>query len=507
MKFNWKRTLLCSLVFGWISLFWGSYDAIMQSIDYDVFGLNSIWHGVIIAADNILGLIFLPLFGRLSDKSNSRFGKRKPFIIVGTVISMIGFSGVCIFASLGKSYFIPFIISLLVTLSALSMYRSPGLAIVPDINPNRDRSRANALSNVVSVVFTVVAMLFFFIFMRFKGYWAIGGAIVITTLIMLVIFCFTVKENTFLSDMRIENKRYQEFKRLEDEKRRKNNELKGASEESKNEKFALSKFHALDVVSFTEDSLLHLPSFDSALRHESMTNRFNARKNDNTVKLTRDELKKIPLRSRSGYNKFCILAIVFCFYMAYNALTSNFIKYAEFILNFKQNDAIVPLILAQLAAILSFPLASMLSSKIGRKYTILIGFLLMLGSFGFSAYFTTPNPALYVVFAVLGISFGLVIVNIYPFFLELSSSNEIGTNTGYFSIAMSIAMVITPILSGLLITKCAYLFGGGANDGFRILFPYSIVFLALACILTLCVKGGKIKTANSKHSLEAFDAD
>ena len=54
MKFNLKRTLLCSLAFGWISLFWGSYDAIMQSIDYDVFGLDSVLHGVIIAADNIL---------------------------------------------------------------------------------------------------------------------------------------------------------------------------------------------------------------------------------------------------------------------------------------------------------------------------------------------------------------------------------------------------------------------------------------------------------------------
>lgn len=103
MKFNWKRTVLCSLAFGWISLFWGSYDSIMQSINYDVFGLNSVWHGVIIAADNILGLILLPLFGKLSDKAKSPFGNRKPFIVIGTIISMIGFMGVCVFASLGKT--------------------------------------------------------------------------------------------------------------------------------------------------------------------------------------------------------------------------------------------------------------------------------------------------------------------------------------------------------------------------------------------------------------------
>ena len=65
MKFNWKRTFLCSLAFVWISLFWGAYDAILQTMDYGVFGLNEVWHGVIIAMDNILGLILLPLFGRL----------------------------------------------------------------------------------------------------------------------------------------------------------------------------------------------------------------------------------------------------------------------------------------------------------------------------------------------------------------------------------------------------------------------------------------------------------
>ena len=149
----------------WISLFWGSYDAIMQSIDYGVFGLDSVLHGVIIAADNILGLFLLPLFGRLSDKTNTPFGSRKPFIVVGTVIAAVGFMGICVFASLGKDYFVPFIICLLVTLAAMAAYRSPALALVPDVNPDRFRSVANAVSNVVSVILTVVAMLYFYVFM------------------------------------------------------------------------------------------------------------------------------------------------------------------------------------------------------------------------------------------------------------------------------------------------------------------------------------------------------
>ena len=155
MKFNLKRTLFCSLAFGWISLFWGS---IMQSINYDVFELNSVWHGVIIAADNILGLFLLPLFGRLSDKTSTPFGSRKPYIVAGTVISMVGFMGVCVFATMGKDYFLPFILCLLVTLAAMASYRSPALALVPDVNPDRFRSVANAVSNVVSVIMTVTSM-------------------------------------------------------------------------------------------------------------------------------------------------------------------------------------------------------------------------------------------------------------------------------------------------------------------------------------------------------------
>lgn len=225
MKFNLKRTLLCSLAFGWISLFWGSYDAIMQSIDYDVFGLDSVLHGLIIALDNILGLILLPLFGRISDKIDTPFGNRKPIIVVGTVISMIGFMGVCVFASLGKDYFLPFIICLIVTLAAMASYRSPALALVPDVNPDRFRSMANAVSNVVSVVLTVVAMLYFYVFMLFDGYYAIGAAFSATTLIMLVFFCATVHEKKFKSDMQTEEAEALEHDKIEAELRRLNSEM------------------------------------------------------------------------------------------------------------------------------------------------------------------------------------------------------------------------------------------------------------------------------------------
>lgn len=498
MKFNLKRTLLCSLAFGWISLFWGSYDAIMQSIDYDVFGLDSVLHGVIIAADNILGLFLLPLFGRISDKTNTPFGSRKPFIIAGTVLSALGFMGVCVFASLGKDYFLPFIICLLITLASMAAYRSPALALVPDVNPDRFRSVANAVSNVVSVVMTVVAMLYFYVFMMFDGYYAVGIAFSATTLIMLFFFCFTVHENKFKDDMLKESEIAAEQERYDAEIRRLNSEMQDTYGADAEEKIMSSKNHALDVQAFTEDSLLHLPSIDAALSHEYISRRKEERRLSRSEKAERPRgKKKRSFRDRASFTRFCILAVVFCFYMTYNALTSNFVTYAQYILGFRQNEAIIPLILAQAAAMVAFPAASFLAGKIGRRNTMLIGFAIMIASFAGSITFSTPHPALYVIFMLLGVSFGLVMVNIYPFFLETSKNTKLGEDTGIFSMAMTVAMVVTPILSGALISVSAPLFGGGENAGFRILFPYSIFFLLLAFVLTFVIKNTK-KSKNPK---------
>ena len=503
MKFNLKRTMLCSLAFGWISLFWGSYDAIMQSINYDVFGLDSVLHGVIIAADNILGLFLLPLFGRLSDKTNTPFGSRKPFIVAGTVISAVGFMGVCVFASLGKDYFVPFIICLLITLSAMAAYRSPALALVPDVNPDRFRSMANAVSNVVSVVLTVVAMLYFYVFMMFDGYYAIGAAFSATTIVMMIVFCATVHENKFKSDMLAEEEIAAEQDRLDAEVKRMNSEMQDTSFADAEEQILSSKNHALDIQAFTEDSLLHLPGIDAALGYRYVPRKETER---DAAEERPHRSKKKSLRDRPVFTRVCILAVVFCFYMTYNALTSNFVKYAEFILGFKQNEAIIPLILAQAAAMIAFPVASFLSGKIGRRNTMLIGFAIMIAAFSGSIAFSTPHPVLYILFMLLGVSFGLVMVNIYPFFLETSKNTKLGEDTGIFSTAMTVAMVITPILSGALISATGGWFGGGENAGFRILFPYSIFFLVLAFVLTFVIKTPRAKKTSVLNK-EVLDFD
>lgn len=89
MKLNYKKTLLVGFAFFLISTFWQAYDTIIPKIMTDKFGLAQSVSGVLMAVDNILALFLLPLFGAFSDKTQTRFGKRTPFIFIGTVVACV----------------------------------------------------------------------------------------------------------------------------------------------------------------------------------------------------------------------------------------------------------------------------------------------------------------------------------------------------------------------------------------------------------------------------------
>lgn len=91
MKLNYKRTLLVGFAFFLICVFWQAYDTLVPLMLTNKFGLDQTWSGVIMSLDNILALFMLPLFGALSDKKDTRFGKRTPFIVIGTICAILAF--------------------------------------------------------------------------------------------------------------------------------------------------------------------------------------------------------------------------------------------------------------------------------------------------------------------------------------------------------------------------------------------------------------------------------
>ena len=96
MKLNYQRTILIGLAFLSIQLFWGFYEAVISKMLVDSFGLNPFWSNFVMTFDNLIGLILLPFFGALSDRTKSKYGKRTPFITIGLTVAAMFVVGVAL---------------------------------------------------------------------------------------------------------------------------------------------------------------------------------------------------------------------------------------------------------------------------------------------------------------------------------------------------------------------------------------------------------------------------
>ena len=149
MKLNYKRTVLIGLAFLSICAFWQMYDSIIPLILQNTFGIGETLTGTIMAADNVLAIFLLPLFGALSDKTDTRFGRRMPFIVTGTVLAVIFLMLLPIADRQGNV--VLFIVSLFALLVSMGLYRSPAVALMPDLTPNKLRSKG-AVGGVYTLI-------------------------------------------------------------------------------------------------------------------------------------------------------------------------------------------------------------------------------------------------------------------------------------------------------------------------------------------------------------------
>ena len=157
MKLNNRRTILVGLAFLSICTFWQMYDSVMTLILTDTFKLNETFAGAIMAADNVLALFLLPFFGALSDKTSTRIGRRMPFIVGGTALAAVLMNLIPLLddryaANPGTGTLVLFIIVLGLLLVSMGTYRSPAVALMPDVTPKPLRSRANAIINLMGAV-------------------------------------------------------------------------------------------------------------------------------------------------------------------------------------------------------------------------------------------------------------------------------------------------------------------------------------------------------------------
>ncbi|MBR5015604.1 MAG: MFS transporter, partial [Clostridia bacterium] len=151
------QTVRIGFAFLSICAFWQLYNIILPLILTGTFHLGETFSGAIMAADNVLGLFLLPIFGTLSDKCKSPMGRRKPFVLFGTIAAV---ALMILIPLIDNSYFanpsagkkILFIAVLGALLVAMGTYRSPAVALMPDLTPKAKRSQGNAIINLMGAV-------------------------------------------------------------------------------------------------------------------------------------------------------------------------------------------------------------------------------------------------------------------------------------------------------------------------------------------------------------------
>lgn len=156
MKTLYKRTVWVGLAFFGISTFWQVYDAIVPLLLKDAFDVGETWIGAIMAADNVLSLFLLPVLGALSDRTRTRYGRRFPYIIGGTVTAAVLLQGIPMAAN--RMSLPLFMVALGLTLLAMASYRSPAVALMPDLTPKPQRSQANAVVNLMGALGGILSL-------------------------------------------------------------------------------------------------------------------------------------------------------------------------------------------------------------------------------------------------------------------------------------------------------------------------------------------------------------
>ena len=205
MKLNYTRTFCIGLAFMGITAFWQVYDTIIPLILKNTFAMEETLTGVIMAMDNILAVLLLPVFGAWSDRIDTPIGKRMPFIIIGTICSAVLM--LLIPYANGHHNFPMFLICLGAVLLSMGFYRSPAIALMPDLTPPPLRSQGNAIVNVMGAVGAMYSLVMIRILVTDElhpDYMPLFISVSAILFISLILLLLTIREKKLSAQIRAE---------------------------------------------------------------------------------------------------------------------------------------------------------------------------------------------------------------------------------------------------------------------------------------------------------------
>jgi maltose/moltooligosaccharide transporter len=144
-RFSMPRTFLLGFGFLGVSIIWSMYNAYVPIFLKESFHLRSSIIGVIMTIDNIFAIVLLPFLGALSDRTRTRLGRRRPYILVGSILAAVFF--ILIPYSMESQLLSLMMVTIILMNLSMALFRSPVIALMPDITPSRFRSQANGIIN------------------------------------------------------------------------------------------------------------------------------------------------------------------------------------------------------------------------------------------------------------------------------------------------------------------------------------------------------------------------
>ena len=402
MKLNNKRTVLVGLAFLSICAFWQMYDNVVPLILTNTFHMNESLSGAIMAADNILALFLLPFFGGLSDRTQTPIGRRTPYILAGTAAAVVlmnllplldnGYAAAASPLGLGG-----FVVVLGLLLIAMGTYRSPAVALMPDVTPKPLRSKANAIINLMG---------------------ALGGMLYLAVAAVLY------------PNSRVEGLSHVNYQPL---------------------------FLVVAAIMAAAVAAMFLTVREPKLYAENQAceaahPEWNLARDDGSGQ----EVLPREVKRSLGF----ILASIALWFIGYNGVTTWFTTYVSQVMGEGLGGASTCLLVATGGAIVSYIPVGEVASRVGRKKTIQAGVVLLTACFMAGYFLTTHfreiNAVMYVVFALVGLAWAAINVNSLPMVVEMCRGSDVGKFTGYYYTASMLAQVVTPVAAGTLMRQAGY---------------------------------------------------
>ena len=416
----------------------------------------------------------------------------------------------------GIKSLVVYMVILLLVLIAMATFRSPAVALMPDVTPKPLRSQANAIINLCGGIGGAIAFLIYTVVLfgqRLENYVIIFGSVAAGMLLLLAGFLALVNERKMVAKCQEICKEYEidDFAEGENpDAERFAEELisEGDAEYNLDSKPSGDAQQLLDTGAKAENKEQIAPE-TLEFAQQVVENTKKKRQTPKEWWSAKSELERGRLKSFA-----LILASIFMWFMGYNAVSSNLSIYTTKALNLSAGIAsIISGVSMGISAIAFIPVGYM-AAKIGRRKSIMIGFGMAVVSFVLIFAAVSPNdnaaiPAVLFALFYLIAGFGLIIANVntFPMVTELSTAETVGQYTGYYYMATMSAQAITPAIGGAIMDA-------GGN---KYLFLYSAICVVIAIALMIFVKHGDsamtakgrklTKEEKKQIRLDALDAD